>query len=240
VVSRILIATTAITAVLGAAGAVAKPPPPVANNQDFYFDLNQTHHAKKGSVTGSSPKSLASGAWYVVSVQGTASFSKPSQWIHPKKRHGRPAVVCGTPEAAPLFPSPFAATGQVGFDPETMFARITRAGRCAADPLPRTTRRFEIAPGHIFRHPTPLDGRHTSPTPDHAYNYAFQGLGKPLDLREVDRPTFDNYGRFHLVIRPATAADCAGTQYKAFATSLGSQAFPSAAACTTALGGSAS
>lgn len=235
-VTRVLIATTAITALLGiAGGALAKPPPPVAANQDFYFELNQTNHAKRGSVTGTSPNSLAAGTWYVAQVQGTASFSKPSQWIHPKKRHGRTAVVCGTPEDAPLFPSPFAATGKVGFDPETMFARITRAGKCAADPLPRTTRRFEIAPGHVFRHLTPLDGRHTAPTPDHTYHYAFQGLGGPLNLREVDRPTFDNYGRFHIVIRPATDGDCTGSQWRTFARSLGQQAFTNEVACEAAL-----
>jgi hypothetical protein len=237
VVTRVLIAGMAIAALTPTAVAVAhkKGPPPVSDSQSFFFDLNQTHHARKGSVTGSSPGSLANGAWYVATVQGTASFSKPSQWIHPKKRHGRPAVVCGTPEAAPLFPSPFAATGKVGFDPETMFARITRAGRCAQDPLPRTTRRFQISAAHVYRHPTPLNGRQTVPSADHAYNYAVKGRGGPLLLREVDRPTFDNYGRFQITIRRAVDADCAGTQYRTFVSDLGTRAFADEAACAAAL-----
>jgi hypothetical protein len=236
VVTRVLIATAAITALLGAGGAAAHQAPlPVSDNQSFSFDLNQTSHARHGSVTSSSPGSLAAGAWYVAQVQGTASFSKPSQWLHPKKRHGRPAVVCGTPEDAPLFPSPFAATGKVGFDPETMFARITKTKKCSADPLPRTTRRFQINPKHTFFHPTPLDGRHTTPAADHSYAYPFQGLGVPLRLRQIDRPTYDNYGRFRVVIRRAVDADCAGVQWRSFATEHGTRAFADGAACEAAL-----
>jgi hypothetical protein len=236
VVTRVLIVAAAISALLGAGGAEAKkPPPPVADSQDFYFDLNQTSHARHGSVTASSPGSLADGAWYVVQVQGTASFSKPSQWIHPKKRHGGPAVVCGTPEDAPVFPSPYAATGKVGFDAETMFARITRSKNCADDPLPRTTRRFQVSPKHIFRHPTPLEGRQATPVTDHAYSYPVQGLGVPLALRELDRPTYDNYGRFHVVIRRAGDADCTGVGWRSFATENGERAFTGEAACEAAL-----
>lgn len=234
-VTRVLIAGMAIAALTPAAAAVAKAPPPVADSQSFFFDLNQTHHARNGSVTGSSPKSLGADTWYVANVQGTASFSKPSQWLHPKKRHGRTAVVCGTPEASPMFPSPFAATGMVGFDPETMFARITRARRCAQDPLPRTTRRFQISAAHLYRHPTPLNGRQTVPSADHAYDYAVKGRGGPLLVREVDRPTYDNYGRFKITIRRAVDADCTGTQYRTFVSDLGTRAFADEAACEAAL-----
>jgi hypothetical protein len=235
VVTRVLIAGMAIAVLAPTTVAVAHQTPPVADSQSFYFDLNQTHKARKGSVTDQSPSSLGNGVWYVANVQGTASFSKPSQWLHPKKRHGRPAVVCGTPEDAPLFPSPFAATGKVGFDPETMFARITRAGRCAKDPLPRTTRRFQISGKSIYRHPTPLIGRQTVPSADHAYDYAVKGRGGPLQVREIDRPTYDNYGRFHIVIRRAVDADCAGTQYRTFVSDLGTRAFANVAACEAAL-----
>lgn len=234
-VARALIAGAAIAVLLAVSDVTAKPPPPVADNQDFFFDLNQTSHSRRGSVTMAAPGSVAAGMWYVAEVQGTASFSKPSQWIRPKKRHGHPAVVCGTPEVAPMFPSPYAATGKVGFDPETMFARITKAQKCLGDPLPRTTRRFQINPGHVFRHLTPLTGRQATPAGDHAYAYPFQGLGGRVLFREIDRPTFDNYGRFHIVIRPATAGDCAGAQWRAFAGEDGARSFASEGACEAAL-----
>jgi hypothetical protein len=235
VVTRFLIAGMAIAALAPTAGAVAKPPPPVADAQSFYFDLNQTRHPFHGSVKATSPGSLADGAWYVVTAQGTASFSKPSQWVHPKKRHGRAAVVCGTPEDAPLFASPFAATGKVGFDPESMFARITGAHKCGHDALPRTTRRFQLSGKSRFHHPTPLIGRQSAPSATHAYDYPELGRGGPLQVREIDLPTYDNYGRFKITTRRATDADCTGAQYRAFTDDRDNRAFATEAACEAAL-----
>jgi hypothetical protein len=235
VVNRFLIAGMAIAALVPVATAAAHQPPPVSDTQSFYFDLNQTHHPKKGSVKGSSPGSLAEGAWYIVTAQGTASFSKPSQWVHPKKRHGRPAIVCGTPEATPLFPSPFAATGEVGFDPESMFARVTTNRKCGKDALPRTTRRFQLAGRSTFHHPTPLIGRQTTPSATHSYDYPELGRGLPLQVREIDLPTYDNYGRFKVTTRRATDADCTGTQYRAFTDDHDRRAFTTEAACEAAL-----
>ncbi|HET6508481.1 MAG TPA: hypothetical protein VFG42_16925 [Baekduia sp.] len=236
-VTRVLIAGMAIAALAPTAVAAAHPkgPPPVSDAQSFYFDLNQTHHPKKGSVQMSSPGSLADNVWYVVTAQGTASFSKPSQWVHPKRRHGRPAVVCGTPEAAPMFPSPYAATGKVGFDPESMFARIAGARKCGKDTLPRTTRRFQLSGRSRYHHPTPLIGRQSTPTATHAYDYPELGRGGPLQLREIDLPTYDNYGRFKITTRRATDADCAGTQYRAFTDDHDRRAFATEAACEAAL-----
>lgn len=233
-VTRVLTAALAVTA-LTATAAVAHPGPSVVDNQSFYFDLNQTHHAHKGSVTGQSPAALANNVYYVVTAQGTASFSKPSQWLYPKKRRGRPAVVCGTPEAAPMFNSPFAATGQVGFDPEVMFARVTGARRCGHDTLPRTTRRFQLSGKNVFHHPTPLNGRQSTPSADHSYNYPELGRGGPLQIREVDVPTYDNYGRFKVTTRRAVDADCAAGGYRAFTNDRDRRAFADQGACEAAL-----
>jgi GT2 family glycosyltransferase len=226
---RILLAS-GVVAALAAATAGATP-----SNQAFSLDLLKTHHANAGSVDVKSPHKLTNGTWYVAGVQGTASYVKPSMWTHPTLRHHRPAVVCGTPESAPMFGSPDGGTGRVGFDPETMFAQIMRPSKCAADPTPRTTRRFQINPRHIWRHPTPLDGRHSGPRPDHAYAYAVKGLGVRAGFRVLDRPTSDNYGVLHIVIRPAVTGDCSGAQWRNFDDENGHPGFATMSACQAAL-----
>jgi hypothetical protein len=223
------------TLALLAATAIAKPAPPVADTQDVVLGFKKNSNPNSGSVGVTSPGSLAAGAWYVAEVQGTGSYHKPSMWLHPRTASGKPAVVCGTPEAAPLFNTSGAPTGKVGFDPETMFARVTKAKTCANDPLPRTTRRFQVNPAHVWRHPTPLTGRQTTPSADHRYEYAIKGVGVPVGFRQLDAPTYDNYGAFHIHLRRATDADCAGGRWRNFEDENGQHGFTSAANCEAAL-----
>ncbi len=177
---------------------------------------------------------LTRGSWYVVTASGTGSFMKPSQWTHPVVRHGRHPVICGTPESEPLFPT-VGATGPVGFDPETLFARPTTKRRCLRDPLPRTTRRFQINNGNGFRHPTTLTGRYTIPRPDHTYSYPIVAGRHKLVVRVRDRPRADNYGALQLTLRAADDGDCVSRQWHNFVNSAGNQVFPDQATCEATL-----
>lgn len=186
----------------------------------------------------SSPKITLSGhlgkKWYVVTASGTGSFFKPGMWANPQVRGRGPSVICGTPEAAPMFPTA-GATGPVGFDPETMFARATKKKKCLRDPLPRTTRRFQLNNGSGFRHPTTLTGRYTFPRSDHTYSYPIRGLGHRLTARVKDRPAGDNYGELHIELRRADDGDCAARQWHNFVDSAGNAVFADQAACEAAL-----
>jgi hypothetical protein len=237
-ISRTFIVLRAVAGLL-ALGALlagfASATTPSAANQDFYLNMHKQLRPGSGSVTTKSPAALTAGTWYVAHVRGTASFVKRSMWTHPRLRHGKTAVVCGMPELSPISNAPGAETGRVGFDPEVMFAQVMRTKDCRDDPTPRTTRLFEIMPKHVWRHPTPLDGRHSIARVDHTYTYAIKGLGVRAEFREVDRPTDDNYGSFHIVLRTATAADCSQSQWKNYASENGVAAFGNVAACVAGL-----
>jgi hypothetical protein len=192
-------------ALAGALLALAVPA--TAQAETLNFDLRQ------------SPKSATTFEyhdWYVVTVAGTGSFHKPSVWAHPdrifKSSSSKRAVICGTPEAAPMFNSPN-ATGKVGFDAETIFARPVAEDVCDAESSPRPTRRFEIHNGVAWFHPTPIDGRHVTPNANHTYSYALRGEGTRMGFRMRDDPVSDNYGRFKVQIRRANANDCANGQW---------------------------
>jgi hypothetical protein len=196
--------------------------------------LPQTLTLNLSSPRATFSDKLASGKWYVVTASGTGSYFKPAQWANPVLRHHRRGIVCGTPESAPMFPTA-GPTGPVGVDPETMFARLTTRRRCTHDPLPRTSRRFQLNNGNGFRHPTTLSGRYTTPRRDHIYSYPVLGLRRRLSVRVKDRVSWDNYGAFHVTLRLATDADCASRQWHNFVNSAGTQVFADQAACEAAL-----
>jgi hypothetical protein len=178
--------------------------------------------------------------WYVVTVEGTGSFHYAGTWSHPERIFKKPgskkqAVVCGTPEAAPMFASPGTKSGPVGFDAETMFARPVAASVCADEPGPRTSRRFEINDGNRWFHPTTMTGRHSSPRADHTYSYAIFGENHRPSFRVRDNPNYDNYGQFKIRIRQAYAEDCGGRQWRNFLYSWGGDGFADEAACVAAL-----
>jgi hypothetical protein len=241
-VAKAMLATTALAVLAFGSTAQAAVPE------------NATLEMSQPRLTFSTP--LAPGAWYVVDASGTGSFVKPSMWTNPRSRFSLHPVICGTPESAPMFPTD-GATGAVGFDPETQFARPTSRRRCQRDPLPRTTRRFQLDAGNGFRHPTTLTGRYSAPRADHAYSYPIQG-GKSwrsreryrshghwqwrwqtrwhkLDARVRDRPAWDNYGALQLTLRRADSGDCAGRQWHNFLNRWGGQVFDSVEECEAAL-----
>jgi hypothetical protein len=213
-------ATALVAAALFASAASAALPQTIA------LDLSSPHATFSGKLT--------SGTWYVVIAAGTGSYFKPGQWAHPILRHHRRGIVCGTPESAPMFPTA-GPTGPVGFDPETMFARLTTRKKCTRDPLPRTSRRFQLNNGNGFRHPTTLTGRYTTPRGDHTYSYPVLGVRHKLSVRVKDRVSSDNYGELHVTLRLANDADCASRQWHNFVNSAGNQVFVDQAACEAAL-----
>lgn len=222
-VATLALAATAALLLVPAASAITLP-------QSLTLKLSSPRATFNGRLTG--------GKWYVLTASGTGSYFKPGMWTHPilhgRHHHVRLGVVCGTPESAPMFPTP-GATGKVGIDPETMFARITTRRRCRSDPLPRTSRRFVINNGSGYRHPVTLTGRYTIPRPDHTYSYAIHGLGWRLRVRVRDQIAWDNYGAFHLTLRAAVPADCARRQWHNFVNSAGNPMFANQAACEAAL-----
>jgi hypothetical protein len=220
-----------LLALSGLLAGVAGASTSAAPSQDFTLDMYKSVKPNQGSVDVSSPEVLTTNKWYIAQVRGTVSFVKPSMWTRPHLTNGKPLVVCGTPEASPLLNSAGAETGRVGVDPEVMFAQVMRAKLCKDDKTPRTTRLFEVRPKNIWRHPTPLDGRHWIARADHTYSYAIKGLGAKAQFRQLDRPTNDNYGSFHITLRPATTADCAGTRWKNFDNENGRSAFANGIAC---------
>lgn len=222
-----------LLALSGLLAGVSSASTSAVSSQAFTLDMFRQLNPNEGSVDVESPDVLTNNKWYIAQVRGTVSFVKPSMWTHPRLKNGRPAVVCGTPEASPLFNSAGAQTGKVGVDPEVMFAQVMRARLCNDDPTPRTTRLFQVRPKNIWRHPTPLDGRHSIARPDHTYSYAIRGRGTRARFREIDRPTSDNYGSFHISLRRATIADCSGTQWKNFEDENGG--FSSGIACALRL-----
>jgi len=214
-VATLALAATAALLLVPAASAITLP-------QSLTLKLSSPRATFNGRLTG--------GTWYVLTASGTGSYFKPGLWTHPILHHHRLGVVCGTPESAPMFPTP-GATGKVGVDPETMFARLTTRRRCTHDPLPRTSRRFVINNGSGYRHPTTLTGRYTTPRRDHTYSYAIHGLGRALRVRVRDHISWDNYGAYHLTLRAAVPADCANRQWRNFYNSAGNPMFADQATC---------
>jgi hypothetical protein len=179
-------------------------------------DLMLDSYAAAGVPSVTTSGVLARGQFYVVEVSGTLSYYQPALW-----RFGAPAAdpnaraVCGTPEAAPMFPSAVPG-GPVGFDAEMAFARPVIARRCASLRLPRTWNNFQVSVGRGFGHPTPVFGRPTAPARSHTYVYLLKGREKPATFRLRDTPANDNYGRLSIRIRRARDADCTAYGARAF------------------------
>lgn len=149
-----------------------------------------------GPVSTTQP--LTAGRAYVVTVQGTFSAFQPHVWAE------RP--LCGTPEAAPMFPTAGRPTAPAGQDAEVFFARPWE--QPCSTPLPRAYNGFQTNTGGDWSHPGASDGPYTEPRADHAYTYVVAGAGQPLAARQVDSQTTDNTGVLNITVRPAVPADC--------------------------------
>lgn len=162
---------------------------------------------KTAKVTGSvsTTQPLAAGAFYVIRATGTFSRYVPALMApgaFPKR--------CGTPEAAPLFPSPGRPDSQVGIDPEWAFSYYMKpASTPCPTPAVRPIGAFQISTGGPYSHVVATN-RGSGPRPDHTYNYVVEGTGAPVSFRYEDFPLHDNNGAISITVSPAAAADCAG------------------------------
>jgi hypothetical protein len=142
---------------------------------------------------------LDRGKLYVVTVKGTWSAWLTSRWSGLVS----PAHRCGSPESAPMFPSPVGqGTGPVGQDAETMFGEVQRFS--CTNRLPREYYGFQMNLGSGFVHYEPYTGATNKPSPNHAYTYVLLGEGSRIRFEERDSETRDNYGEFHITVSLGT------------------------------------
>jgi hypothetical protein len=52
--------------------------------------------------------------------------------------------------------------------------------------------------GKTWKHPTTKDAFNA----EHKYTYALTGEGKALQVRTIDNPVGDNYGRLQITVQP--------------------------------------
>jgi hypothetical protein len=188
------------------------------------------------------PAPLTAGASYYVIVSGTMSIWPASQW----SLSGR---MCGEPEELPMFESPGALNGPVGWDAETVFAVPPYVNfytfPCTASEIPflstehtRVGFELSISGSSGFMHAVPVGGAPSTPTADHTYTYAVTGTGQPASFRFIDDPVSDDYGVF--MIKVLTAAECAAVNCEGAAIAASKEASsttPSSAVTTADLGG---
>lgn len=172
--------------------------------------LLDTHSpSETAKVTGavSTTQPLAPGAFYVIRATGTFSRYVPELMVpgaFPKR--------CGTPEAAPLFPSPGLSDSQVGvgIDPEWAFSYFMKpASTPCPTPAVRPIGAFQISTGGPYSHVVATN-RGSGPRPDHTYNYVVEGSGAPVSFLYEDFPLHDNNGVISITVSPAAVSDCAG------------------------------
>lgn len=194
--------TTSLALVaIGVAVPLVGPPPSEAASRSGYLRSERlvldTYESRADGAAGPvrTQRRLQRRARYRVTVQGTFSFYPESIWLMPPTGQ----VVCGTPEASPMFTLPGQPTGPVGFDAETMYALPTTRAHCDRLKLPRPWKNFQMAAGGRFTHPG--SGRRTEPSPTHRYSYRIRGLGRPLRLRLIDSEATDNYGMLKVTVR---------------------------------------
>ena len=140
---------------------------------------------------------------YVVTVRGTFGAFWAHQW-DPAQNPGW--TVCGTPEGAPMFPSPGRPTAPAGQDAEVFFARPWEQP-CPTQ-LPRTYSGLHVNVGNGWFHTAPNGGPYTAPRADHTYSYLVAGGGQQVSSRQVDSQTTDNTGIYRITVRPAEQSDC--------------------------------
>ena len=143
---------------------------------------------------------LDDGQPYVVTVEGTYSAYNANQMA------GLGGfVVCGSPEPAPLFPSPGVTNGRVGVDSEFRFANPLPGKKCQPKHglVKHDTKvRFSTDGGATWFTPTATDAG-AAPDADHTYSYPVTGDGQALQARVQDSNYTDNYGQFKVTSAPA-------------------------------------
>ncbi len=159
------------------------------------YSAGHTGAAGPVSTTGN----LQANKLYLIRVQGDFSAYPYNLWNQPA---GSYWVTCGSPEAAPIFPSPTQpqTNEPVGADAEFVFAAVEPAFCHHTYPLTNTDFQMNLGDGFVHYEPFGFFGPPTSPTPDHAYWYVVKGQGAPASFEQIDSNTTDNYGQFHITV----------------------------------------
>jgi hypothetical protein len=140
-----------------------------------------------------SEKVLERGRPYLVTMKGTYSA-----W----GGMANPGAKSGKADPTPLFPSPKGANQQVGIDPEFVFAWPKGSGlEKSSEPAPlrATTIEVSLDGGKTWKHPSSTASFNAT---DHKYTYELLGDGNALQVRLVDKPYTDNYGRVRIFVLP--------------------------------------
>lgn len=144
---------------------------------------------------------LDSETWYGITVKGTYSAWTAATWGNP----------CGTPEAAPQFPSDGVANGPVGHDAEVWFAAAACGATdpicCCNTPCPHHYSYFWMNLDGTWEHIEPIDGIPQTPNEEHSYSYRVLGRGHRASFLNYDDVYSDNYG----VLRIEVEALATGT-----------------------------
>ncbi|WNG19000.1 hypothetical protein F0U63_33185 [Cystobacter fuscus] len=137
---------------------------------------------------------LKRGTPYLLTMKGTYNTWKTLDKTGSKS---------GKPEPTPMFPSPKGANKLVGIDPEFVFAWPTDSSLdkgSQPSPVRASSIQVSLDGGKTWKHPSS-----TAPfnATDHAYNYELAGDDNALQVRFVDSPYSDNYGRVQISVQPA-------------------------------------
>jgi hypothetical protein len=187
--------------------------------QNLSLDLHgpYSHGAGYQAAGPVSTTPLKSGEHYFAIVKGTASIWPASQW-------SLGGSICGASEEKPMFPSPGAVNGQVGWDAETVFAVPPDVGFfhfvCVPSQIPfsaisRTPGGFQINVGGGFGHVVPVGGERSTPTAGHTYTYEVAGTGAPASFRFLDDPVADDYGIFKIEVLDTAECEAIGCKESA-------------------------
>jgi hypothetical protein len=182
-------------ALLASSSALADP---LTTSESLTLD---THSDANTGAAGpvSTVGTLTANTLYVVTAKGTWSAWLPLLWTGTVS----PSIACGTPEPAPMFPSPAGpGTGPVGEDPETVFAAIERF--VCLNTYPHEYTGFQMDLGSGFVHYEPYTGATNTPSANHSYTYVLLGQGNPISFEQLDSATRDNYGEFQITVTLGT------------------------------------
>jgi hypothetical protein len=137
---------------------------------------------------------LKRGTPYLLTMQGTYNTWNNIADTSPKS---------GKTEPTPMFPSPKGENKQVGIDPEFVFAWPRGASLDkSSEPAPvrASTIQVSLDGGKTWTHPS---GTAPFNATEHAYNYELAGDDNALQVRFIDSPYADNYGRVQISVQPA-------------------------------------
>jgi hypothetical protein len=137
---------------------------------------------------------LKRGEAYRLTMQGSYSVWK---FTVPGKKSG-------SPEPTPMFPSTTGDNKQVGVDPEFVFAWPKGSGferSPAAGPHRNSGIQVSLDGGKTWKHPASTASFNAT---EHKYTYEVAGDDNALQVRFIDKPMGDNYGRVQIAVQPGT------------------------------------